>query len=106
MCKEDFMNNYIFHEFKDSVLYGSDKFKKMIYGKYGILIDSSLYNRLVNYQIKRYGNTLSYNGRDYIKNFGNKSNKERRKFKENINNKNNLRRFEERNNGKNKIKKV
>lgn len=76
-----FKENIIFEECKDKVYENSLDFKKEIKKKYNIIASSDLYTRIINYQIKEYGGTLSYShttNREYVKHFGNRTPKNRR----------------------------
>ena len=76
----DFKENIIFEEYKDKILKSSLEFKKEIKKKYNIIVSSDLYTKIINYQIKEYGGSLSYSHstREFIENFNHKSTKCRR----------------------------
>ena len=55
---KEFMDEYIFNEFKDTPLNGTHNFVKKVKDKYDMIPDSALYRKIVNYQIREYGMTL------------------------------------------------
>lgn len=44
---------------KDNAFYSSKHFRNKILEKYGFIPDSDIYKKIVNYQIDKYGETLS-----------------------------------------------
>lgn len=78
----DFKEKIIFEEYKDKAFENSSSFKKEIKDKYNYIASSDLYTRIINYQIKKYGGSLSYSntiGVAFVENFNQKSPKNRRK---------------------------
>ena len=55
---KEFMDDYIYNEFKDTPLNGTHNFIKKVKDKYDIIPDSTLYRRIINYQVREYGMTL------------------------------------------------
>lgn len=55
---KQFVDDYIFNEFKDVPLNGTHNFIKKVKDKYDVIPDSDLYRRIINYQIREYGMTL------------------------------------------------
>ena len=78
----DFKEKIIFEEYKDKAFENSSAFKKEIKDKYNYIASSDLYTRIINYQIKKYGRSISYSnatGVDFVENFTQKSPKNRKK---------------------------
>ena len=57
MDKKEFEENYIFEKYKDTPLKNSKEFRKKIEKHINIDV-SSVYAKIINYQIKTYGETL------------------------------------------------
>ena len=57
MDKKEFEENYLFEKYKDTPLKNSKDFKKRV-EKYININVSSVYAKIINYQIKTYGATL------------------------------------------------
>ena len=57
MDKKEFEENYIFEKYKDTPLKNSKEFRKKIEKHINIDV-SSVYAKIINYQIKTYGTTL------------------------------------------------
>ena len=57
--KKEFIDNYLFNEFKDVPFDGAKRFVKLCVDKFDIIPDSDLYRRIINYQIQEYGMSLT-----------------------------------------------
>lgn len=76
----DFKENYLFNVFKDTPIKSATMFKTMIFDKFKMRYENvtSLYMRVVNYQIKKYGSQLrDIKYQNFVKNFNGKSSKSR-----------------------------
>lgn len=60
MTAKEFEENYVFEKYKDTTLKGSGYFRKEV-EKYKNINVSDVYAKIINYQIKTYGETLSEN---------------------------------------------
>lgn len=68
--KGDLVEQLIFEAYKDKYIRSSEAFKQLIKKDYGYEVKSDLYKKIVNYQIKKYGISLSNLGsREYDKYF-------------------------------------
>lgn len=76
----DLVENLIYMAFKDKYIRSAEAFKQLIKKNYGYTATSDLYARIVNYQVKRYGISLSnLSQREYDKYFGQKETLQRKK---------------------------
>ena len=72
----NFKENLIFNMFKDTSVIGAKKFKAKIEKMYSGVDYSTIYRKILNYQIEKYGDELrpaNGNYHNYIRNFKDKS---------------------------------
>ena len=94
-----FKEDYIFEIYKDNHINGSKKFIKEVKDKYNLDITSSLYNKIINYQVKKYGGQLSYGGHiEFVPKNRNRSRKQRLRDLESCKDIEDYKKFLERNN--------
>ncbi|MCQ2978235.1 MAG: hypothetical protein MJ245_00360 [Clostridia bacterium] len=97
----DFKEELAFEEYKDKNLFNAKKFKKDIKKKFGFEPDGSLYRKIINYQIKKYGHALEGSMEvQYIPRIGQKNPKGRRRNVDRASNKQQIESFIERNSKK------
>ena len=67
---EDLVEELIFNAYKDKNVMSAKVFKKMVYDNFKYRASTDLYARILNYQIKKYGNTLQdKGGTGFVKHF-------------------------------------
>lgn len=54
----ELVDNLIYEAYKDKILVNGVRFKENIKRDYGFVPSSALYRKIINYQIKKYGNQL------------------------------------------------
>lgn len=103
----DLVEELIFNAYKDKDVISAKHFKGVIKKDFDYKASSDLYRKIINYQVKKYGVTLTnLNEREYVKYFGLRSNKLRNKNKEVTSRRTKTERFIERvENEKNKCNK-
>jgi hypothetical protein len=85
MDKKEFEENYIFEKYKDTAFRNCKHFRKSV-EKYINIDISKVYAKIINYQIKTYGETLtggkdSYQDKRYVNQKAYGRNKSRRKIR-------------------------
>lgn len=55
---EHFINELIYHAYKDTPDFTSEHCRNLLKQKYPLANISEIYTRIIKYQIKKYGNTL------------------------------------------------
>lgn len=74
----DSRENLIFEAYKNKAFDGSKKFKTEVKNNYGFEPSSDLYRKIVNYQVKKYGHSLSGSKViEYVPNIGMKDKRAR-----------------------------
>lgn len=56
---DEFKENIIFENEKNRAFKSSEEFKEIVNEKYKYAASSNLYRRIINYQIKKFGNSLN-----------------------------------------------
>lgn len=68
--KGDLVEQLIYEAYKDKYIRSSEAFKQLIKKNYGYEVTSDLYRKIINYQVEKYGISLSNLGtREYDKYF-------------------------------------
>lgn len=57
--KGDLVEKLIFEAFKDKYIRNAEAFRQYIKKEYNYEVSTDLYKKIVNYQVKKYGETLS-----------------------------------------------
>lgn len=87
----ELVDNLIYEAYKDKILVNGERFKENIKRDYGFVPSSALYRKIINYQIKKYGNQLDeyiVATSKYFSQYGSKGRRdalERRKAKSKLN---------------------